>query len=360
MCPLSFNIPISCSPATSTKQTMPSYPQPANKRKFATVFNDPHKELTAPDTVNTSPTKPKRPRIQKFAFTKKPIPARPIIPIEEEITPDGLYEGFAQKMLENQKLADDLWEKRDRLLLATIYGCKYLGAFKRGKYQLDEEISKHIKAMIWEVKGVEWRKMPPQLEMQQAIPYRVGSELAPPPVWQLIMLPEEVTNEEFLKLKNCIRMNRKGMAIILAPFPWELNMTQHFKMLHIPKELREREIKKVVMERIGSRITEKIKLTQCTDHKGRVIWNMTLAFDLTIDEGPGSKDGPDFVIDTLGLHERKWLVQGREWVIRNGDHCEGCHGRGHVIKDCQFFTFLHPLDYHPNTPKSSHNPSQSN
>ena len=30
---------------------MPSYPQPANKWKFAIAFNDPHNELTAPDTV---------------------------------------------------------------------------------------------------------------------------------------------------------------------------------------------------------------------------------------------------------------------------------------------------------------------
>ena len=79
---------------------------------------------------------------------------RPMIPIEE-ITPNGLYEVFVQKVLANGKLADALWEKRDRLLLATIYGCKHLSAFKRRKHQLDEEISKHIKEIIWEVKGLE-------------------------------------------------------------------------------------------------------------------------------------------------------------------------------------------------------------
>ena len=145
--------------------------------------------------------------------------------------------------------------------------------------------------------------------MQQATAYRVGSGPVPPPVWELIMLPEEVTNKEFLKAKNCIRMNREGMVIILAPFLWQLNTTQHFKILHISEELREKEIKKVAMERIGSRITEEIQLTQCTDHKGRVVWNITLTFDLNIvDVEPGSMDGPEFIIDMLGLHKRKWLV----------------------------------------------------
>ena len=35
-------------------------------------------------------------------------------------------------------------------------------------------------------------------------------------------------------------------------------------------------------------------------------------------------------------------------MVYNGDHCVGCHGRGHVITDCQFFSLLHPIDYYPN------------
>ena len=51
---------------------------------------------------------------------------------------------------------------------------------------------------------------------------------------------------------------------------------------------------------------------------------MTLTFDLgMVDVEPDSIDGPDQVVDTLGLHKRRWLVQGREWMVYNGDHCVG-------------------------------------
>ena len=59
--------------------------------------------------------------------------AKTIIPITEEITPDGLYEAFAICMEANKTEADELWEKRERLLLATVYGCRHLGPFKRRK-----------------------------------------------------------------------------------------------------------------------------------------------------------------------------------------------------------------------------------
>ena len=59
--------------------------------------------------------------------------AKTIIPITEEITPDGLYEAFAICMAANKTEADELWEKRERLLLTTVYGCRHLSAFKRRK-----------------------------------------------------------------------------------------------------------------------------------------------------------------------------------------------------------------------------------
>ena len=83
-----------------------------------------------------TPVKPKRPQIQKLAFTKtmsEDAEAKTIIPIMEEITPDGLYKAFAIRMEANETEADELWEKRERLLLATVYGCRHLGAFKRRK-----------------------------------------------------------------------------------------------------------------------------------------------------------------------------------------------------------------------------------
>ena len=65
------------------------------------------------------------------------------------------------------------------------------------------------------------------------------------------------------------------MTVILAPFPWELNVTQHYKILHIAEEVSEEDIRKEVVVRLGARIMEKAQLTKRKDHKGRAIWNMT-------------------------------------------------------------------------------------
>ena len=94
-----------------------------------------------------TPVKPKRPQIQKLAFTKtmsEDAEARTIIPVTEEITPDGLYEAFVIQMEVNEKDADELWEKRERPLLVTVYGCRHLCAFKQRKHILDDKISRHI------------------------------------------------------------------------------------------------------------------------------------------------------------------------------------------------------------------------
>ena len=88
-----------------------------------------------------------------------------IIPIMEEITPDDLYEAFSICMEANETEANELWEKRERFLLATVYGCRHLSAFKRRKQMLDEKIAKHIRGIIWGMKGPDWKGMPPQLTL---------------------------------------------------------------------------------------------------------------------------------------------------------------------------------------------------
>ena len=231
--------------------------------------------------------------------------AKTIIPITEEITPDGLYEAFAIRMEANEKEADELWEKRERLLLATVYGCRHLGAFKRRKRMLDEKIAKHIRSIIWGIKGPDWKEMPPQLTLTRVAAFKGNNRPAPPPVWALIELPEGLTNEEFLKPSNRVRTDHDGMTVILAPFPWELNVTQHYKILHIAEEVLEEDIRNEVVARLGARITEKAQLTKRKDHKRRAIWNMTLTFDLgMVDVEPDLVEGPDQVVDMLGLHKR--------------------------------------------------------
>ena len=56
-----------------SKQIMPSYPQSANKWKFATAFNNPHNKLTAPDTVKYThfPNKVKKTQNPKICIYSK-------------------------------------------------------------------------------------------------------------------------------------------------------------------------------------------------------------------------------------------------------------------------------------------------
>ena len=181
---------------------------------------------------------------------------------------------------------------------------------------LDEKIAKYIRSIIWGIKGPDWKGMPPQLTLTRVAAFKGNNGPAPPPVWALIELPEGLTNKEFLKPSNRVRIDHDGVTVILTPVPWVLNVTQHYKILHITEEVSEEEIRKEVVARLGARITEKAQLTKRKDHKGRAIWNMTLTFDLgMVDVEPNSAEGLDQVVDTLGLHERQWLVQGREWMV---------------------------------------------
>ena len=93
--------------------------------------------------------------------------AKTIIPIMEEITPDGLYEAFAIRMEANEKEADELWEKRENLLLVTVYGCRHLVAFKRRKRMLDEKIVKHIRSMIWGIKRTRLEGNAPTIDLNK-------------------------------------------------------------------------------------------------------------------------------------------------------------------------------------------------
>ena len=66
---------------------------------------------------------------------------------------------------------------------------------------------------------------------------------------------------------NRVRTDHKGVMVIMAPFPWELNATQYYKILHIAEEVPEEDIRKEVVVRLGARITEKAQLIKRKDHK---------------------------------------------------------------------------------------------
>ena len=82
---------------------------------------------------------------------------------------------------------------------------------------LDEKIAKHIRSIIWGIKGPDWKEMPPQLTLTRVAAFKGNNGPAPPPVWALIELPEGLTNEEFLKPSNRVRTDHDGVMVILAP-----------------------------------------------------------------------------------------------------------------------------------------------
>ena len=54
-------------------------------------------------------------------------------------------------------------------------------------------------------------------------------------VWVIVTLLEGVSNKKLLLGgKSRLLMAKGGRVIVLTPFPWELNVTQHFKLLRVP------------------------------------------------------------------------------------------------------------------------------
>ena len=104
--------------------------------------------------------------------------------------------------------------------------------------------------------------MPLQLTQTRVVAFKGSNRPAPPPVWALTELLEGITNKEFLKPLDWVWTDHEGVMVILTPFPWELNVTQHYKILHVAEEVQEEEIRKEVVVRLGPRLMEKAQLTK--------------------------------------------------------------------------------------------------
>ena len=57
-----------------------------------------------------------------------------------------------------------------------------------------------------------------------------------------------------------------------------------------------------------------------------------------------ASEEPETVMGTIPMDKRTWLVEGRMWKVHNGDHCTGCHRRGHMVGDCPLQPYIFPLD----------------
>ena len=61
-----------------------------------------------------------------------------------EVTPDRIYEVLIERWQKDKKLQMETWLKEDRLLLATVYGCRMVQNYKKRKGDLMDVIFKAI------------------------------------------------------------------------------------------------------------------------------------------------------------------------------------------------------------------------
>ena len=102
----------------------------------------------------------------------------------------------------------------------------------------------------------------------------------------------------------------------------------------------EDEVRKGVEEKLRGRIIESPVLIKRVDRSQKPVWDLTVTFSRI----QGENEDEVTPIDTIHVTDRKWKVGGVEWLIRNGDHCSGCHGRGHSISRCPLRPHVAPFD----------------
>ena len=162
---------------------------------------------------------------------------------------------------------------------------------------------------------------------------------SPPPVWALIVLPEGLNNTMFLGPKQHIGGRYAKEAILFEPFLWELPQTQHYKIVNVQSTLTEEEVQKGVEEKLRGYIMESPVIIKRVDRSQKPVWDLRVMFS----QIQGENEDEVMPIDTIHVMDRKWKVGGVEWLVRNGDHCIGCHGREHPINRCPQQPHVTPL-----------------
>ena len=169
-----------------------------------------------------------------------------------QVCPDGIYEALANRMETIDGEGDRLWEMRERLLLATVYGARRLGKYM-GRLPVNILIAECIRKRI-QAEKPGWDLATSNFTLEGLMAYNPLERTTPPPVWVLVVLPEGMNNTMFLGPEQHIGGRYDKEAILFEPFPWELPQTQHYKIANVQSMLMEEEVRKGVEERLRGRI----------------------------------------------------------------------------------------------------------
>ncbi|KAF8524215.1 hypothetical protein JB92DRAFT_2827111 [Gautieria morchelliformis] len=271
------------------------------------------------------------------------IPA--LVVADYQICPDRIYEHLGKIMTTNRDRGDRLWEMSHRLCLATVYGAKTLGPLAKRK-GITGKIQRVVTALLAEERlDVVIREDDPVSVEELNVPahFSKGGVYKNPRgykrpreaertsrVWALVTLPEAmpVSYNMFDIRSFRVQVEYPKEAILLVPFPWELQEDQWFRIGRTPATTRETDVRQAIEDNVGSRQAEVPSVQKSADKGGQIVWNIRLTFKRkTVTNDDGSRDS---VVDTLGKSDRQWKVGHDEWLIWPGTHCTGCHGVGHM------------------------------
>ena len=99
-------------------------------------------------------------------------------------------------MLTIDEEGDRLWEMRERLLLAAVYGARRLGKYV-GRPPATGLIAECIRRWI-QAEKPSWDLMKSNFMLEDLVAYNPIEKNSSPPVWTLVVLPEGLDNAIFL------------------------------------------------------------------------------------------------------------------------------------------------------------------
>ncbi|KAF8515967.1 hypothetical protein JB92DRAFT_2829508 [Gautieria morchelliformis] len=277
--------------------------------------------------------------------------------------PDGWEEHVpAHVVADYQICLDGIYEHLGKIMMtdkARVYGAKTLGPLAKRK-GITGKIQRVVMWLLAEERpDVVIREGDPVSVEELNVPAhfskggvyknprgykRPGEAERTSRVWALVTLLEAmpVSYNMFDIRSFQVRGEYPKEAILLVPFPWELQEDQWFRIGRTPATTRETDVRQAIEDNVGPRQAEVLSVHKSADKGGQIVWNIRLTFKRkTVTRDDGSKDS---VVDTLGKSDRQWKVGQDEWLIWPGTHCTGCHGVGHVEIKCPLRPYIVPLD----------------
>ena len=197
------------------------------------------------------------------------------------------------------------------MLLATVYGCRMVRSYKKRRGELENVIFKGISKILEEgAKGPEGQPcimFKGEIEKQTIRAYRpnaTDTDRELPEVWVIITLPKGVDKTWVLPGgKSQVQMGNRGKAVVLTPFPWELNEKHHFKILRVPDHLTKKEVQEVIWKLLSERLKGPPALRKVQDRNGETQWNAEMTFAAEKVEGVDeSEEGSGTVMGTIPMN----------------------------------------------------------